>query len=259
MTVARSAFLLCAAGMAGAAGPPPFEGAGLVRLASVDRARALDGVRFVLPDGRRGRLAGLAAPAEPKQAKAAFENLLRRARITLWGYGEAHRLDRYGRIVAHLWAEPGGWIQGRMLTAGMARVRTRPDDRALARRMLALEETARQAKRGLWAAESFRVRSDTDVAPGGFRIVEGTVLGVTERWRYAYLNFGRSWRRDFTVVIDRKARRLFRKADIKLSSLKSQRIRVRGWVQERNGPLIEITHPEQIERVKPAAPAPRRP
>ncbi|MEQ8701046.1 MAG: thermonuclease family protein [Bauldia litoralis] len=257
MTVLRLACLLCVAGMAGAAGPPPFETAGLVRLMTVEGVTASGGVRFALPDGRRGRLAGLAEPAEPAKAKAEFQRLLRSARITLWSYGEAHRLDRYGRIVAHLWAVPGGWIQGRMLAAGRARVRTRPDDRALARRMLALEDAARQAKRGLWALERFRASSDTAVTPGGFRLVEGTVLGVSERWRYAYLNFGRSWRRDFTIVIDRKARQLFRKSGVKLSALKGVRVRVRGWVQERNGPMIEVSHPEQIERMKPS-PAPVR-
>lgn len=271
MTVARAACLLCAAGLAGAAAPPPFEQAGLVRLATAVGVKPLDGARFVLPDGRRGRLAGVIAPrpapaatgatAEPMAAEAreAFARLAAAGRITLWGYAEKHRFDRYGRIVAHLWAEPGGWVQGRLLAAGMLRVRTRPDDRALAAPMLALEDQARQAKRGLWAHRHFRVRPDTDVPPGGFRIVEGTVLGVSERWRYAYLNFGRTWRRDFTILVGRKARRLFKAAGIMLPGLKTTRVRVRGWVQERGGPMIEVTHPEQIERLKPAQAGSRSP
>jgi len=32
-----------------------------------------------------------------------------------------------------------------------------------------------------------------------------------------------------------------------LPDLKDQRVRVRGWVRQFNGPLIDVTHPEQIE------------
>jgi hypothetical protein len=35
-----------------------------------------------------------------------------------------------------------------------------------------------------------------------------------------------------------------------LASLEGQRVRVRGWVESWNGPAIEATHPEQIERVQ---------
>jgi micrococcal nuclease len=270
MTVKQAGIVLCAAGWLAGAAPPPFEGAGLKRLATVDGLTAVDGARFVLPDGRRGRLAGVIAPrlappgaryeSEPlaAEAKAALARLTAGKRIVIWAYDPPHRVDRYGRLVVHLSSERGGWVQGELLALGMLRVRTRPDDRALAGRMLALEARARQAKRGLWADAHFQVRRDTDVRPGGFAIVEGKVLTVAERWRFAYLNFGRYWRRDFTIVIDRRARRLFRAAKIQLTELKGARVRVRGWVQERGGPMIQVTHPEQIERLPPKPPGPRR-
>jgi len=28
-------------------------------------------------------------------------------------------------------------------------------------------------------------------------------------------------------------------------------VRVRGWVERRNGPMIDVTHPEQIELIAP--------
>jgi hypothetical protein len=49
---------------------------------------------------------------------------------------------------------------------------------------------------------------------GRFALVEGRV----------YVNFGRRWTEDFTVTI-----------------------LVRGWIEERGGPWIEATRPEQIE------------
>jgi micrococcal nuclease len=35
-----------------------------------------------------------------------------------------------------------------------------------------------------------------------------------------------------------------------LMGLNGKTIRVRGWVRNYNGPLIEITHPQQIEVLK---------
>jgi micrococcal nuclease len=39
----------------------------------------------------------------------------------------------------------------------------------------------------------------------------------------------------------------FTAAGIDLKALAGKRLRVRGWVMWRNGPMIEATHPEQIE------------
>jgi len=62
-----------------------------------------------------------------------------------------------------------------------------------------------------------------------------------------YLNFGADWREDFTVSIDKRAMKLFKKSGFDLLALKNKRIRVRGWLKKFNGPMIEASHPEQIE------------
>jgi hypothetical protein len=59
---------------------------------------------------------------------------------------------------------------------------------------------------------------------GRFALVEGRVLSVRESGATIYVNFGRRWTEDFTVTI-----------------------LVRGWIEERGGPWIEATRPEQIE------------
>jgi micrococcal nuclease len=43
--------------------------------------------------------------------------------------------------------------------------------------------------------------------------------------------------------------RVFAKEGIDVAAYQGRRIRVRGWVESWNGPMIEITHPEQIEEV----------
>ena len=77
--------------------------------------------------------------------------------------------------------------------------------------------------------------------------VEGRVLDTGNARGRIFLNFGRDWRTDFTVTIPSAARRDFVNAGLDPDSLAGLRIRVRGWVRSRDGPMIEATHPEQIE------------
>jgi hypothetical protein len=73
---------------------------------------------------------------------------------------------------------------------------------------------------------------------------------VIRRW--AYINFGADWRKDFTVSIRRRDLRDFRKAwGERLKKLEGKAVRVRGWLRLRNGPMIEATHAEQIEVLQP--------
>jgi micrococcal nuclease len=49
------------------------------------------------------------------------------------------------------------------------------------------------------------------------------------------------------VVIDAAALKLFAETGLDPLTLDGALIRVRGWVDDRDGPRIEVTHPEQIE------------
>ena len=72
------------------------------------------------------------------------------------------------------------------------------------------------------------------------------LLGGLGRGR-VYLNFGRFWKEDFTAVIAAPALRLFAEAGMDPLVLEGALVRIRGWVDDRDGPRIEVTHPEQIE------------
>ena len=65
-----------------------------------------------------------------------------------------------------------------------------------------------------------------------------------------YLNFGTNWRDDYTVSVAPSNARTFIEAGLGPEALAGRRIRVRGWIYERNGPMIDATHPEQIELVE---------
>lgn len=223
----------------------------------------IDGDTVMLADGRQLRLAGIAAPKRPLDraddqpwpladaVRSALATLVLGRTVQLADGGLAS--DRYGRVVAQLRTADGTWIEGELLRSGLARVCSTVDDRARVGEMLALEGEARAAGRGLWADSYYRIRSADEAgdAIGSFQLVEGTAARVTTIRGETYVEFGADWRSDFTVAIGAPARRLFAAAGLAPDSLKGRRIRVRGWLRSRYGPLIEATHPEQIELLPP--------
>ncbi len=158
-------------------------------------------------------------------------------------------MDRHGRVLAHLAGTAGTWIQGAMLSLGMARVYSFRDNRAAVPVMLDLERQARLQRRGIWRHPFYRIRRDTDAGAdiGTFQLVEGQVRAVATVRDRTYLNFGDDWRRDFTITVRNRFRRHFDAAGLSPAALRGRNIRVRGWLDSRNGPMIEATHPEQIE------------
>ena len=81
-------------------------------------------------------------------------------------------------------------------------------------------------------------------------LVEGQVLSVGGSSSRTYLNFGADFRTDFTVSVAGRDRRTFAAAGLDLKGLEGHIIRVRGWLDSINGPMVEATHPEQIELVQ---------
>ncbi len=262
------ALLLCLTALPGALpaaspGPPPPRG--LEAGKPGEAAEIVDGDTLVLADGREVRLVGIQAPKLPLgrpgfrawplagEAKAALARLARGRRLGLL-FGGA-RMDRHGRVLAHLVRESDRvWLQGALLRAGLARVYSFPDNRAAVAEMLTLEREARAAKRGIWGHPFYAVvphhRAGRYI--GSFQLVEGRVAATAVIRRWAYVNFGADWRSDFTISIARRHLRPFRKAfGRRLERLKGTRVRVRGWLRLLNGPMIEATHVEQIEVLKP--------
>ena len=83
-----------------------------------------------------------------------------------------------------------------------------------------------------------------------FQIVEGVVRGAAVVNKWGFLNFGKNYRDDFTAVVRRRDLGQFEKAGMDFEELRGKRVRVRGWLGNRNGPKIDVTHPEQIELVQ---------
>ena len=142
-------------------------------------------------------------------------------------------------------------VQGELLAQGEALVSATVTDKACAAVLMAAEATAREAKRGIWAdpAAIKNAESPGDILAGigRFTVVEGKVLSVRQAGATTYLNFGRNWTQDFAVTISRRVLPAFEAAGIALKSFENRRIRVRGWVEARGGPRIDVFRVGQIE------------
>ena len=231
--------------------------------------RVVDGRTFALEDGREVRLAAvevppLAALPEAREGEAtpggaavrdALAALLDGADIVLRRADAP--TDRYGRILAYASTTRDGIersVQADLVAHGFARVGGRISTRECATELLTHERAARKAKLGLWAISYYDLLdadnpADVLAERGRFALVEGKVLSVRESGATIYVNFGRQWTEDFTVTILKRNERSFAAAGVEPKRLAGRRVRVRGWIEERGGPWIEATRPEQIEPI----------
>ncbi len=143
--------------------------------------------------------------------------------------------DRYGRKPAHLYSKEKGWLQGLLVREHGAIPYPYEGEEAFIRDLYLLEKP--QAQSAL----------DEEITTNQFGIIQGLVIDVTHVKGTTYLNFGPNWRTDFTVKITKSNHYIFKSYGFDLPSLKGKEMRIRGWVSERNGPMIEANHPSQIE------------
>ncbi len=225
---------------------------------NVEALSARDGTTLRLKDGREVRLAGVIAgnaldgdnngvAAERLNALVAGKSL------SLYGPKAS---DRYGRLVAQVAfrGDPSRWLQADLVSAGAVRVAPETGDEPCAKPLLNLEAEARAGQKGLWQEARFRIEQADDLesltaAMGRFAIVEGVVRRVGETSSRTYLDFGRRYNQDFSIMIPRSARARFAAAGIDLKRLRGQRIRVRGVLFSSGGPAIEIRDPASLEIV----------
>jgi micrococcal nuclease len=232
-------------------------------------ARVLDGETLALDDGTEVRLIGALSP-RPHEAGADVsfwpperEAMAELGRLVLGHSIElafaGRRTDRYGRLLAHVFVLSGTgrvWVQGHMLRTGHARAYSLPDNVACMDELLAHERLARDTRKGLWDHAAYQIRPaertwDLLRWRSSFQLVEGRVMRVASVRSQVFLNFGDNWREDFTANV----RRRLPSSNLDFKTLEGRLVRIRGWIDRRAGPAIDIHHPSQIELVTEHEPA----
>jgi len=213
-----------------------------------------DGRTVTLGDGREVRLPGIEIPDDEETgaaARAALEKRVTGQEVRLLRMGPDS--DRYGRLVAGITSAGSEKpVQLELLADGLALTASTAANTGCGAAFLSAEKAARAAGFGLWKTAYYAKTKAEDPSGvlafrGHFAVVEGKVLSVRESGGTIYVNFGRRWSEDFTVTTLKRNERTFEAAGMPLKKLAGRRVRIRGTVEERGGPWIEVIHPGQIE------------
>jgi endonuclease YncB( thermonuclease family) len=238
--------LLLSAGTAAAA--EPIDPLALTDLGAVTATRVLDDGTIALADGRTLRLAGIEVPrgSPGHDAAVAIAALIAQGPLILKSDGLAE--DRYGRTVAEAFAADGTWIEGALLHQGLARVATSVDHRAAAAALYAAERGPCARRQGLWADPDYAVRRPDQAAHmiDSWQVVEGTIAAVERRHGVVDLRFGDDPARDLAIRVPGE---VARGLGYDPASLAGRHVRVRGWIGKGVGPLLTLSHAEQIQLI----------
>ncbi len=223
------------------------------------RARALSGDRFILGD-EEFQLADVIAPplySLKPDRPAYFEAAMRALQKQLEGelaVEDVAPKTRWGVRTVSVRRRGGGeTVQEALVSAGAVRVAPHTDDLAFIDRLMRREAAARRSHEGLWAYDAYKIADALAAggAVGGYHLIEGVVANANAVRSRCYLNFGADYRTDFTASAAGRLCRLWAKGGLDLAALAGAKIRVRGFVDEINGPSIDLVHQKQIELLAP--------
>lgn len=238
---------------------------GLKRTGSGRVDRVIDGLTILMKDGKIIRLAGIDIPGYGREDSdiplLAFQVLQKLApentELVLYQTrsAKAGRENRMGQHLAHIYSEKDNvWLQGGLLAIGLARAMSSAANPEMIAEMLQQESLARKAGEGIWAKDSpYRLFGPDELANkiGTVQVVEGRIEKAASVRNNLYLNFGKDWKTDFTVRMDTGLRKELSRQGIDPVALSGRRVRVRGYIEEYNGPMITletIHHLEILDR-----------
>lgn len=231
---------LAVADVAGCPAPPDGEP---VRIAA-------DANGLVTGDGRAIVLAGIATPPgqDPGAATWPLEATASAKGYRIAPLGPA---DRYGRLPVLAFTTDGGLLQEELVRAGLAVARPDGEGTPCIARLFAAEAAAREAGAGLWQ-DARIVAKASDAASlsdrnGLYALVEGRIVSLGYGSRMVFLDFGRSFRTDFTVLMQQSLVSRLLEVGIPVDSLAGRAVRVRGVIEESGGPAIRLADPLALE------------
>jgi endonuclease YncB( thermonuclease family) len=272
-----------AGGLRAADGLCPGEGGTSARVVSVDER-----LELTLENGIRLKIAGVDPPRPtPGDPDLDFRA---RDRLAQWLVGQeilfrplAPGPDRWGRVVAFVFAAmpestpastngPGpaqSPVGEALIDAGLARYEPSAAARPCRSALLAAEAGARASGLGLWADPYYAIIAAADrlsfaEKAGSSVIVEGRITGIASRRPRITLYFGPRRGGNFSVTILPRNSKTFEAAYASLAGLTGQTVRVRGLLDTRFGPQIEVSDPDEVEAAgqgqdaaAPGSPVPR--
>lgn len=215
--------------------------------------KVFDGDTILLSDGRKVRLLGVNTPeiagrnknAEPggEQAKVWLTQRIEHKKVRL--EGDVEKQDKYQRSLAYVFGEDKAHINLELVRQGLAAVNIYPPNLKYVDDLLAAQQSAEQAKRGIWGLPAYAARPFTalnDENYKGWKRVTGRVTGLKQTAKYSYLRFSDK----VSVRVENQNRNLFPP----LQNYVGQSVEVRGWVaKSKDRFAVQARHPGDIKRL----------
>ncbi len=215
---------------------------------------------ILLDNDKRYRIDAIRVP--PDYAQAALDMLkaaLLNRKVNIYSPAvSGPPVDRYGVPQAQIMRDDGFWVEGGMILKGVAWFDVSESAPAVGETLRGMEEKARAGKKGFWSNADYAVKTPDNVDKyiNSYQIVEGKVLFTTSKKSLVYVNFGRDYKTDFTINVPSN----LTTAAFSPLTWTGHVVRVRGWVEQQNGPMIALTDAGQVEVMpipaKPMAPKP---
>ena len=209
---------------------------------TVFAVKAISGDEIELQNNRTLRISGIKAIS--KEAKDYLDELSQNKKLILQDAVQ----DRYGRTDAI--ATPGGTTQSieeSMLRAGLAFVYPTASGE-MSKDWLAIENAARQQKRGYWSTHTDATPESAKDLIGKYAFIFGKVSHSERIKNKAYMYFGDKNSPDLKVTIAAKFLRPLKKRGLNVVESADVSVRIRGWIRKgSNGAEVTINDAEQIE------------
>jgi micrococcal nuclease len=208
----------------------------------------VDGTAVELDTGDIARLSGVFVPSS---VQPLAEQLI----LSVLGASGRARLepaagprDRYRRRLVDLFTADDRWVQGLLVERGLAMAAPTAGHGRRTGELRALERGARDGRVGIWQTRQVIDADHAAAAVGRFALVRGEILSVGTTRNHVYLNFGSDYRTDFTLRIRApELDHVLSRSAVEVDHLVGRLVEARGFALSAGGPLIELSHPEQIE------------
>ena len=160
---------------------------------------------------------------------------------------DVEKKDIYGRLLGYCFVD-GVLVNSELIKNGYAVLLTMPPNVNYAEEFVKLQKEARIRKRGLWADYEVISHLKSSESINQIKRVRGKVLNTYRSKKCIFLNFGKNWKTDFTVVIFNNVIDSFYEKDIDpLNYYTGKIVEISGRIKEYNGPEIIVNSPYEIE------------
>jgi hypothetical protein len=158
--------------------------------------------------------------------------------------------DRYGRRHVFVFLPDGRQLATALIAEGAARSRWLPQEWACFGVFLAVEGRARHSRLGIWASPQAILAADDPslVSRSGlYETVSGRLESVGHGNQITFLDFGRNYRRDFTVMLSASVAKALTGTVGSVDSLVGRQLLVRGVIENNHGAAIRLNDAAEIE------------